>query len=186
MQLRFCGTFGGLARSLLQRRLSSHNWPERAVKSNSNRWRLAPTTRRRQRGFVIAQLSVFKLHGWRCLLHGSLTMCVTRGLRPLGCQTASGLPPVRTTLCIRLVELMNIKYAISAVLISAAFIANASDIDAIEARHQASIASNEGKTYEMKAAQAFFGDAAFMRKCAHPGVTTPETCSGQLILATSL
>ena len=70
---------------------------------------------------------------------------------------------------------MNIKYAISAVLISSAFIANASDIDAMEARHQASIASNEGKTYEMKAAQAFFGDAAFMRECAPPGVTTPET-----------
>jgi hypothetical protein len=36
--------------------------------------------------------------GGASLWHGLLTMCGTRSLRLLGCQTASGLPPVRTTL----------------------------------------------------------------------------------------
>jgi hypothetical protein len=53
------------------------NWPERALKSYSNRWRLAPTTRRRQLGFIILLSLIFKLHGWRWLLHGLLTRRAT-------------------------------------------------------------------------------------------------------------
>ena len=42
------------------------------------------------------------------------------------------------------------------------------DTKTLEARYQKSISTPQGKEYEMKAVQAFWGDASFMRECAPP------------------
>lgn len=49
-----------------------------------------------------------------------------------------------------------------------------SDFAELEEKHQQSIASEDGKAFEMNAVQAFWGDAAFMQKCVPPDVDSPE------------
>lgn len=48
------------------------------------------------------------------------------------------------------------------------------DLAALEKDHEASIATPEGKAFEMKATQAFFGDVGFMRQCVPPDADLPE------------
>lgn len=42
------------------------------------------------------------------------------------------------------------------------------DTSTLEAQHQKSISTAQGQEYEMKAVQAFWGDASFIRVCAPP------------------
>jgi len=46
--------------------------------------------------------------------------------------------------------------------------AQSADTKTLETRYQKSISTPQGKEYEMKAVQAFWGDASFMRECAPP------------------
>jgi hypothetical protein len=59
-------------------------------------------------------------------------------------------------------------------LLLVAFSAEGADIEDLEARHQISISTPQGKSYEMKAVQAFWGDAGFMRTCAPSDIPTPN------------
>ena len=60
-----------------------------------------------------------------------------------------------------------------AVLAGQAF--SATPVAELEARYQRAISTAEGQAYEMKAVQAFWGNAQFMRECAPPNapVTAP-------------
>ena len=49
-----------------------------------------------------------------------------------------------------------------------------SDLSKLEAKHLRSIASEEGKAFEMKAVQTFWGNSAFMRECVPPEAVLPE------------
>lgn len=53
--------------------------------------------------------------------------------------------------------------------------AQGTDIKTLEARYQESITTPHGKEYEMKAVQAFWGDASFMRECAPPNSPIAES-----------
>ncbi len=55
-----------------------------------------------------------------------------------------------------------------------AFSAHGVDTKMLEARYQKSISTPQGKEYEMKAVQAFWGDASFMRECAPPNTPIAE------------
>ena len=61
----------------------------------------------------------------------------------------------------------------SALLLTASCLAD-SDFAKLEEKHQQSIASEDGKAFEMKAVQAFWGNAAFMQKCVPPDADSPE------------
>ncbi|RZV37300.1 MAG: hypothetical protein EX272_05760 [Chromatiales bacterium] len=48
------------------------------------------------------------------------------------------------------------------------------DLAILEEEHQQSIATADGKAFEMTAVQAFWGDAAFMRECVPADAELPE------------
>ena len=48
------------------------------------------------------------------------------------------------------------------------------EVEMLEAKHQQSIASEDGKAFEMRTVQAFWGDTAFMRECVPPDADSPE------------
>lgn len=61
----------------------------------------------------------------------------------------------------------------SAIFLTASCLAD-SDFAMLEEKHQQSIASEDGKAFEIKAVQAFWGDAAFMQECVPPDADSPE------------
>ncbi len=70
---------------------------------------------------------------------------------------------------------MNLANSWPMLLAMAAFSAHGSDTKTLETRYQKSISTPQGQEYEMKAIQAFWGDAGFMRQCAPPNAPIPES-----------
>ena len=70
---------------------------------------------------------------------------------------------------------MNLAKSCLMLLSLVAFTAHAADTKILEARYQKSISTPQGKEYEMKAVQAFWGDASFMRECAPPNTPIAES-----------
>jgi hypothetical protein len=51
----------------------------------------------------------------------------------------------------------------------------AASLKELEARNQKDTATSQGREYEMKASQAFWGDAGFMRECVPPSAPIAES-----------
>jgi hypothetical protein len=69
---------------------------------------------------------------------------------------------------------MNLAKSWPVLLTLVACSAYGADSRTFEARYQKSISTPQGQEYEMKAVQAFWGDAGFMRECAPPNTPIAE------------
>ena len=69
---------------------------------------------------------------------------------------------------------MNLAKSWPMLLALVSFSVHGADTKSLEARYQKSISTPHGQEYEMKAVQAFWGDASFMRECAPPNTPIAE------------
>ena len=62
---------------------------------------------------------------------------------------------------------------------------SATPVEELEARYQRAISTAEGLSYEMKAVQAFWGNAQFMRECAPPNAPVADPLTIYVVIEPS-